>query len=156
MGGARASHLAGMSLSSTPGACGARPATQAATSAARASHRTPEGLRMAGPADLSDDLRRGLLAVDEGEVDPGRFVAALRAWAETPDRPLSEVLTERGVLGAPAGPPPDGAADVASDVDATVAYVRSTPTVLSLTPGGPSQADRGRDGHRFQIVRPHA
>lgn len=46
------------------------------------------------------DLLFGLLALQNGLIDPGALVAAFQAWTRNKDRPLAEHLAQRGDLDA--------------------------------------------------------
>src|SRR5262249_26328938 len=46
------------------------------------------------------DLPVALLALQRGLTDHQQLLAAWHAWADRPDRPLGEVLLERGLLSA--------------------------------------------------------
>src|SRR3954468_17354782 len=57
---------------------------------------------MAGRVDASRDLRLGLYALESGAIDQEQLVSAVRAWARSSGRTLSEILAARGVLDASA------------------------------------------------------
>ncbi len=85
---------------------------------------------MAGRADAPRDLLLGLYALEGGAIDREQLVSAVRDWARSPDRTLSEILAGRGAVASSAlalleervardlGPPggvPEPAATVAYD-----------------------------------------
>src|SRR3954465_2026237 len=49
-------------------------------------------------ADINQDLLLAVLAMLTGAVPKEDLRAALLAWADRPDRPLGELLRERGAL----------------------------------------------------------
>ncbi|AGA27392.1 WD40 repeat domain-containing serine/threonine protein kinase [Singulisphaera acidiphila] len=128
---------------------------------------------MAGRADASRELRLGLYALESGVIDDEQLLSAVRAWARSSDRALSQILVSRGLLAVETlalleeqitreressrRPPPTAGElptpyrlDRPSDLepDVTVAYA-----------GRSVDPDVGREaigGPRFQVLRPHA
>lgn len=113
---------------------------------------------MTGRVDASRDLRLGLYALESGLIDQEQLVSAVRAWARSSDRTLSEILVGRGVLDTTSLArledrvkedltPPD---NNPAEPTATVAYVGGS--IVRNT----DATDTGVEWGRFQILRPHA
>jgi WD40 repeat protein/serine/threonine protein kinase len=120
---------------------------------------------MAEHVHADRDLRLGLYALESGAIDQEQLVSAVRDWAVLANRPLSEILADRGVLDAdtlsrldervtsdlhpPASSP---------DPSETVAYVgRSLERQADAAGRVTSVGDvYGIGGWRFQVIRPHA
>ncbi|MDR3633517.1 MAG: serine/threonine protein kinase [Isosphaeraceae bacterium] len=95
---------------------------------------------MAGRADTARDLRLGLDLLECGAIDEERLVSVVRAWAESPDRPLSEFLDGLGVLATPAG----------AGLERTVTLAHTDRPPVG-TAAGPET-----ESARFRVLRPHA
>jgi eukaryotic-like serine/threonine-protein kinase len=119
---------------------------------------------MAQRDDATGDLLLGLIALQDGRIDPAQLVAAFRAWTGDESRPMAEILVGQGALDEPTRALLEGqvAEHLArrggdSDSPETVAYISS-----NSPGGGDAGAPRGAggsadaDGPRFRILRPHA
>ena len=100
---------------------------------------------MAGRIEASRDFLLGLHALESGAIDREQLASAVRAWADSPDRTLSEVLA---ALGGPGRP---------TDPDPTMTFAHDGPL-----PGGAArdasgdQAGADPGTRRFRVLRPHA
>ncbi|WP_435008643.1 WD40 repeat domain-containing serine/threonine protein kinase [Tundrisphaera lichenicola] len=103
--------------------------------------------------EASRELLLGLYALESGAVDREQLVDAVRAWASSPDRVMSEVL---GGLDASTIARLEDR--VARDLEATPGSpeptMTYTPTISGRGPGPGSEGGVG--GGRYRVVRPHA
>ena len=114
------------------------------------------------------DLRLGLYALECGAIDPEQLLPALRAWASSIERPLSEILVDRRVLDAPSMARLQDriSTELRSNVEgsgqgdqtATVSFAGGEHHRV----GGHDERSTASDGvagiaeGRFRVLRPHA
>jgi WD40 repeat protein/serine/threonine protein kinase len=122
---------------------------------------------MTGRVDASRDLLLGLYALEDRAIDRERLVSAIRTWARSPDRTLSEALADDGVLGAPELARLEdrvrrdlGSPEGVPEPAATVAYL-GQPAGERREGAGRTPADAAANGNeeageRFQILQLHA
>jgi eukaryotic-like serine/threonine-protein kinase len=136
---------------------------------------------MAGRADPSRDLRLGLHALESGAIDREQLVKAIEVWAGSPEGTLAEIFAHDGVLDAReiarfadrvtrdlellrGGPGPGLAAEVSTsersdrpiDPNATGPFARADDDIAGHARGGHGSIGAGREGRRFEVMRPHA
>ncbi len=136
---------------------------------------------MAGRVDPSRDLRLGLHALESGAIDQEQLVKAIEAWAGSPEGTLAEIFAQDGVLDARAiarfadrvtrdlellrsGRGPGLAAeghgsrrsDRTVDPDATGSFACDDDAIAEHARGAHDPIGAGREGRRFQVLRPHA
>jgi WD40 repeat protein/serine/threonine protein kinase len=114
---------------------------------------------MSGPEDASRELLVALHALESGAINQAQLALAARAWAGAPDRTLSEILADLGMLDAQAlARLKDQVAHDLEGAAATLTFVGRTPADPPGSAGrtGDDAVTGGFPGERFQVLRPHA